>query len=740
MFPPYTNLEKMKQTLFNKGEVVQVLTPEPVNGGFLDYIVSKDGMILGSFVEVPIASRTCVGVLWGKGKNEIEKKKLRNIIRVLSIDPMSPELRTFLYQVAHYTINPLYKVIKLSIGGQNLLRSEPKKKLYYLGNPNFVKLTPTRKKVIDFLKKDPQRKYQMHTLTRELGVSSSVINSLIETGNISFCLDSLSTEHSLCRPIFSKDLSDEQKMVSDNLRRIVTEKAYSTSLLRGVTGSGKTEVYLDAVSESLSLGKQVLVLVPEIVLSIDFVERVFKRYGVLPGQWHSGVSDKQRRSLYRAVASNRSNLVIGARSALFLPYSNLGLVVVDEEHDSSYKQDDGVCYNARDMAVLRASLSDAKVILASATPSLETWANTINGKYNRFDLFNRYGSAVLPKIEIIDLRSNGSNDGRFLSNPLKIEIQKRIDLGEQSLLFLNRRGYAPITVCKACGFQIGCKNCDARLVHHKFEEKLICHQCGYKSGIPTSCPNCNEEGKLTAVGPGIERLQEECIETFPGANIGILSSDTVDNILSLRKKIEEFKSGDTNIIIGTQLISKGHNFPKITLVGVIDGDLGLQGGDLRAAEKMFQSLRQVSGRAGRNNTPGKALIQTYCPDHPVIKALSSDDDDTFWNLEAKVRSEAEVPPFGRLVALILSGKTEQQLFEIGRQITNMWQKLGFGETRIFGPSLAPVSRIRNRYRVRLLIKAKKNKNVQAMIRRLIEKISIPSAVRMTVDVDPQNFY
>ena len=734
----------MRNLFFKRGDIVQVLTTEPVNEGLLDYIVPivPNGIIqIGNFVEVPILSRTCVGVVWGYGSSEVKRKKVKTIIRVLEIEPMNEELRKFLFEVANYNVSPLNKVFRLCLGAQRFLEPGVIKKRYYVGNANLERSTPKRIKTVEFLASAPEKKYSMSELISHLGVSPSLVKKLVQQGNIRFCYQKESTRYELCEPIFSKNLSQEQFQISKQLRSLIKAQIYSTSLLRGITGSGKTEVYLDSVSEALSLGKQVLVLVPEIALSVDFVQRVFNRFGIMPGQWHSGIAKKDRKSLYGAVASGKANLVIGARSALFLPFKNLGLIVVDEEHDVSYKQDDVVCYNARDMAVLRASMNSAQVILASATPSLETWANAKSGKYTRFDLWVRYGEAVLPEIEVVDLRNqSGQKKGEFISEILKAEIRQRIKRGEQSLLFLNRRGYAPITVCNSCGFQIACRKCDAKLVYHKYNEKLICHQCGGKSVVPTSCPRCNTDGRLISVGPGIERLEEECIKAFPNSKIGVLSSDSADNVFQLRKKFDEFKTGDIDIIIGTQLVSKGHNFPKITLVGVIDADLGLQGSDLRAAEKTFQLLRQVSGRAGRKNILGKALIQTHCPDHPVILAISEGKDDDFWNLEATVRQHAGSPPFGRMIALILSGTNEKQLFNFGRKLTNNWQELNFRDTIIYGPSFAPISRIRNRFRVRLLVKAKKNKNVQAMMRLLIKKTSLPRSVKITVDVDPQNFY
>ena len=488
------------------------------------------------------------------------------------------------------------------------------------------------------------------------------------------------------------------------------------------------------------MGRQILVLVPEIALSIDFVKRVVDRYQVEPSQWHSGIQRRERRRLYDAIANNKVQLVIGARSALFLPFADLGLIIVDEEHDGSYKQEDSVCYNARDMAVMRASMLDAAVILASATPSLETWVNAQLGKYKRIDLKERYGTAVLPKIEVINLREQNIPRGSFISTSLKYEIECRLRDGEQSLLFLNRRGYAPVTICQNCGFQIGCKACDARLVQHRFKKKLMCHQCGHSSAIPSICPNCSTDGQLKAVGPGVEKIAQECQTLFPKATVGILSSDIVENVGQLKEKLSSLASGEIDIIIGTQLVSKGHNFPNITLVGIIDADLGLQGSDLRAAEKTFQSLRQVSGRAGRYKKSGKALIQTYCPEHPVIQAIVKGNDDLFWTLEAEGRRQAQSPPYGRMVALVLSGPSEEILFDVGQKLVGIWIKAYQIDAKIFGPSLAPVAKIRKNFRVRLLIKCKKNKAIQPKILKWLASVSFPKSVKVLVDVDPQNFF
>ena len=730
----------MEKNIFKKGETVSVLTDQPINEGSLDYIVQINFISVGQFVEVPIGSRHCIGVVWGRGLTKLEKTKLKYIVRVLKLPLMTLELKKFLEQVAKYTVNPLNKVFKLSLGAQNLIGLPKGKKFYKAGNLQLKTTTLKRNKIMEFLNREPKKFFSMKELTSTLSASPGLINELIKLGNIDVDFRNEFVPYKRCVGTFSTTLSRAQKIASNQLCTSVRKQIYSTTLLRGVTGSGKTEVYLDAVSEALNMGKQVLVLVPEIALSVDFVRRVIERFKVEPGEWHSGVSRKERLRLYHAVATNNVQLVIGARSALFLPFSNLGLIVVDEEHDGSYKQEEGICYHARDMAVMRGSFAGAQVVLASATPSLETWVNTKNGKYTKIDLTERYGDALLPNIEVLDLRDVTMPTGTFISPKLQDEIKFRIRNGEQSLLFLNRRGYAPITICTECGFQIGCKSCDSRLVQHRSKKKLICHQCGDRMDIPTNCPNCSIVGKLKAVGPGVEKVAEECQNLFPGARVGILSSDSVENLVQLQEKFSKLVSGQIDIIVGTQLVSKGHNFPNITLVGVVDADLGLQGSDMRAAEKTFQSLRQVSGRAGRDKKVGKALLQTYAPEHPVIIAIADGNDEAFWDLEALNREQAGAPPFGKLIALVLSGSNEKQLFEIGHKMVRAWIKSYGFETQIFGPALAPVARIRDRFRVRLLIKCGKKKNIQPVLREWINNVSAPRSVKILIDVDPQNFY
>jgi len=448
----------------------------------------------------------------------------------------------------------------------------------------------------------------------------------------------------------------------------------------------------------------------------------------------------ERYDAWRALREGRYSIAIGPRSAVLAPLEDLGLIVVDEEHDPSYKQEDGVLYHARDMAVLRASLCDARVVLASATPSLESWANADAGKYDRLDLHARFGAAALPEMRPIDMRAEALPASRWISPSLRGAVKARLAAGEQAMLFLNRRGYAPVTVCRACGHQIGCEHCDARLVEHRFQNRLVCHQCGESAPIPAACPACGVEGRLAAVGPGVERLAEEAGALFPDARIAVLSSDLFGSARALKDQIAEIAAGGADIVIGTQLVAKGHNFPLLTLVGVIDADLGLQGSDLRAAERSFQLLRQVAGRAGRAERPGTALLQTHQPEHPVIRAILGGDEEAFWRAEAGARRQAGVPPYGRMAGIILSAPEAKAAFDLGQQLARNAAPLRAAGAEVYGPAPAPIARIRGRHRVRLLIKAPKAAPLQEAIARWLAPVKLPAQLRLAVDIDPQSFY
>ncbi|MBK1635590.1 primosomal protein N' [Rhodovulum adriaticum] len=718
---------------------VAVLTAQPLGRPF-DYRAPEGGCSTGDFVEVPLGPRKVLGVVWGTGAGDVAAGKLRAVIRVLDAAPMREEMRAFLERAADYTLTPLPAMLRLATRAPGLGDPPSMRRLYRRGQGAPDRMTPARARVIELLEDYGGLAFTLGELAEQAGVSSSVVKGLIPSGAV------LEEDAPRDRPYPHLDpalpgvpLADDQAQAAARLRTGVAGGAYGTTLLKGVTGSGKTEVYLEAVAECLSHGRQALVLLPEIALTAEFLTRVERRFGARPAEWHSGVTMAERRRVWRMVGRGGAQLVVGARSALFLPFRDLGLIVVDEEHDSSYKQEEGVLYNARDMAVLRASLAGAQVVLASATPSLESWANAEAGKYARLDLTSRFGDAELPEMRAIDMRTQDLPPSRWISPTLAAAVEARMAAGQQSLLFLNRRGYAPVTVCRACGHQIGCDHCDARMVEHRFLKRLVCHQCGETKPIPATCPSCQAEGKLAPVGPGVERLAEETAERFPDARVAVLSSDLFTTARALKAQIEAIAAGEADIIIGTQLVAKGHNFPLLTLVGVIDADLGLQGSDLRAAERTFQLMRQVAGRAGRGADKGLALLQTFQPEHPVIRAILTGEEESFWQAEAAERRAAGVPPYGRMAGIVISAPEAKPAFDLGTWLAHNDAPLRRIGAQLFGPAPAPIARVRGRHRVRLLIKADKGAPLQAAISDWLAPVKLPAQVRLAVDIDPQSF-
>ncbi|PIE11641.1 MAG: primosomal protein N' [Rhodobacterales bacterium] len=727
------------QEFFDKGARIAVLTAQPLDGP-LDYRAPEGGCWLGAFVEVPLGPRKVLGVVWGAGESDFPLAKLRPVIRVLDAAPMRGELREFLTRAGAYTMTPLPLMLRLATRVPDLGAPPGSRKVYSLGTARPDRMTAAREKVLALLEEMAGQVFALGELAEAAGVSSSVIKGLVAQGAVAEEDAPRMTAYPPLDPSLpGKALNDEQAQAAHTVANGVHTGKYGAVLLKGVTGSGKTEVYLEAVRACLEAGRQALVLLPEIALTSEFLTRVRARFGAMPAEWHSGVTRAERRRCWHMVGVGGAQLVVGARSALFLPFQDLGLIVVDEEHDGSYKQEEGAHYHARDMAVLRASLCGARVVLASATPSLETWVNAQSGKYDRVDLTARYGGSVLPRMAPVDLRSE-QMPGGWISPTLADAVRQRLARGEQSLLFLNRRGYAPVTVCRACGHQIHCEHCDASMVEHRFLKRLMCHQCGESRPIPTICPNCEAEDRLAPVGPGVERLAEEAQATFPDARIAVLSSDLFGSARALKEQIAQIASGEADIVIGTQLVAKGHNFPKLTLVGVIDADLGLQGGDLRAAERTFQLIRQVAGRAGRAEAPGVALIQTHQPEHPVMHAIIAGDEEAFWAAEATAREQAGMPPFGRLAGIILSGPDMAQVMDLGQHLARNDLPLRRVGAQVFGPAPAPIARIRGRHRVRLLIKAPRSAPLQAALAEWTGGLTLPRDLRLQIDIDPQSFF
>ncbi|MEO9825490.1 MAG: primosomal protein N' [Paracoccaceae bacterium] len=725
---------------FDAGTLISVLTTQPLDRA-LDYKAPEGGCFEGAFVEVPLGPRKVLGVVWGEGEGGYDLKKVRAVIRVLDAVPMREQMRGFLMRAAEYTLTPMPAMLRLATRSPGLGDPPSMRKIYRRGTTEAPdRWTDARRKVVAVLDEFGGLAFTLKEVAEQAGVSSSVVKGLVTQGVVSEEESQRDLPYPRLDPGQSAfDLTHEQTAAAEALKAGVASRAYGTTLLKGVTGSGKTEVYLEAVAACLEAGRQALVLLPEIALTAEFLTRVEARFGARPVEWHSGVTMTERRRAWKMVAEGSAQLVVGARSALFLPFNDLGLIVVDEEHDTSYKQEDGVLYNARDMAVLRASLAKAQVVLASATPSLESWANAEAGKYNRVTLTSRFGDAVLPEMRAIDMRAESLPSNRWISDTLARAVQTRIENGEQALLFLNRRGYAPVTICRACGHQIGCDHCDARMVEHRFQKRLMCHQCGETKPIPAQCPSCEAEDRLAPVGPGIERMAEEVSALFPDAKVEVLSSDLFGSARALKARIEAIAAGEADIIIGTQIVAKGHNFPLLTLVGVIDADLGLQGSDLRAAERTFQLMRQVAGRAGRAEKPGTALMQTFQPEHPVIRAILSGDEEDFWRAEAEERRHAGVPPYGRMAGIVLSSPDVQAVFDVGKALAQRTDPLRRIGAQVFGPAAAPIARVRGRHRVRLLIKADKTAPLQPAIAAWVAQIRLPANLRLSVDIDPQSF-
>lgn len=732
----------MADEVFPEGARVGVVTTEPLGGmvGLLDYRAPEGGCGTGDFVEVPLGPRRVLGVVWGTGAGGFDAARLRSILRVMDAAPMREELRLFLARAADYTLTPLPAMLRLATRAPGLGDPPAMRRVLRPGPDMPDRMTDARGRVIAALDEFGGAAVTLGELAAQSGVTTSVIKGLVKAGAV---LEE-DAPRDLPYPRLDPDLpgvslAGEQVAAADALISAVALGGYSTTLLKGVTGSGKTEVYLEAVAECLRAGRQALVLLPEIALTADFLTRVEARFGARPAEWHSGVTVTERRRVWRMLATGQAQLVVGARSALFLPFRELGLIVVDEEHDSSYKQEEGVLYNARDMAVLRAAICGAPVVLASATPSLESWANAEAGRYGRLDLGSRFGPAELPEMLAIDMRSEKLASDRWISETLAAAVTAGTARGEQALLFLNRRGYAPVTLCRACGHQVGCDDCDARMVEHRFLRRLVCHQCGATKPIPQACPSCGVAGRMAPVGPGVERLAEEVAARFPEARVAVLSSDLFGSARALKEQIGLIAAGAADIIIGTQIVAKGHNFPLLTLVGVIDADLGLQGSDLRAAERTFQLMRQVAGRAGRAERKGMALLQTFQPEHPVIRAILGGDEEAFWRAEAEERRAAGVPPYGRMAGIILSSPDVTRIFDIGGELARRDGPLHRIGAQVFGPAPAPIARVRGRHRVRLLVKAGKTAPLQQALAEWVAQVKLPANVRLAIDIDPQSF-
>jgi primosomal protein N' (replication factor Y) len=722
--------------------VVGVLLPLPLAGAY-DYKLPP-GVTAprGTVVAAPLGNREVLGVVWGAAEGTVGDNRLK-VAEPLDGGPrLPPKLCDFIDWVADYTLNPPGAILAMALRSRGAFEPEAKRIAYVRGSVTPPRMSTARTRALEIAGDGLAR--SVTGLAEDANVSAAVVRGLVTAGAL------IPTELPEFAPFKNPDaafavpqLNGDQAAAAKTLRDAVAEQKFSAHLLDGVTGSGKTEVYFEAIAEALNQGKQVMILLPEIALTVQFLERFAARFGVRPAEWHSDLSQKERRRTYRAVMNGEARVIVGARSSLFLPFPELGLIIADEEHEQAFKQQDGAIYHARDMAVVRARIENCPVVLASATPSLESFVNAQQGRYSHLKLVSRHGVAEMPEVRLVDLRKE--RDGpevekkaQWLSPPLRAALEKTLGAGEQAMLFLNRRGYAPLTLCEACGHKFTCPHCSAWLVEHKYKKRLACHQCGYELPMPSTCPQCNETGTLIPCGPGVERVAEEFAAFFPNARFAIASSDILHGPAETQAAIRAMARREIDVLIGTQIVAKGHHFPQLTLVGVVDADLGGSDGDVRARERTFQLLHQVSGRAGRAEKPGLVLLQTRNPEDAVMQALAKGDRDGFYEQERTYREAYAAPPYGRLAALVISGYDGEMVRDIARQLGKAAPNAR--DVKVWGPTPAFYALLRGQTRERLLVQAAKNVDVQAYLKSWLASIKVPASVRVAVDVDPVSFF
>ena len=717
-----------------------VLLPRPLAGAY-DYKL-ETALPRGTLVVAPLGSAEMLGVVWGAAEGAVGDNRLKVAVGLEGGPALPAKLCDFIDWVADYTLSPPGAILAMALRSRDAFEPEARRTAYVKGETVPARLSEPRKRALEIAADGLAR--SVAGLAEDANVSAAVVRGLVAAGAL------VATTLPEFAPFAVPDpdcttvtLSGDQAGAAAALCEALTAQNFSAHLLDGVTGSGKTEVYFEAVAQALRQNRQALILLPEIALTAQFLERFTARFGVRPAEWHSDLSQKERRRVYRAVLNGEARVVVGARSALFLPFSELGLIVVDEEHEQAFKQQEGALYHARDMAVVRGRIEGAPVVLASATPSLESFVNATSGRYAHHILARRHGVAGLPSVKLVDLRQerdpvDAAVKAQWLSPPLRTAIAETLAAGEQAMLFLNRRGYAPLTLCEACGHKLTCPSCSTWLVEHRYRRRLACHQCGYEIAAPSECPACHESGALIACGPGVERVAEEFAAFFPNARYAIASSDTMATRGEIQGPLRAFASREIDVLIGTQIVAKGHHFPHLTLVGVIDADLGGADGDVRARERTFQLLHQVSGRAGRAEKPGLVLLQTRNPDDSVMQALASGDRDGFYEQERMFREAAAAPPFGRLAAIIVSGYDGDAVRDVARELAKTAPAAR--DVKVWGPTPAFYALLRGQTRERLLVQAARGVDVQAYMRAWLARVKVPGAVRVAVDVDPVSFF
>ncbi|MBQ6735905.1 MAG: primosomal protein N' [Alphaproteobacteria bacterium] len=732
--------------MFRNGTIVKVLLPNVVNRGY-DYRLNADAE-LGAFVRVTLMNRPYIGVIYGIGDGTIVPEKIKNVSQVFPWKLSVADLQ-WIQKMSEWTLMAPGAVLRLIINVPDAFSPPKVEQLYsYNFDTSKSKMTESRQMVMDAFELNDNEPMSINDIQSIARVTPSVVKTMIARGMLLPTL-SRSVEQNFAyqyRDMGNIELNAEQRAAADKIGRCIEQGGFSVNLIDGITGSGKTQVYFDSVWRAYSAGRSVLLMMPEIALTTQFIKRFESRFGAPPVVWHSNLTAARRRDIWRGVVQGKIKIVVGTRSALFLPWQDLGLIVVDEEHDSSYKQEDMGNYHGRDMAILRAKLANFPVVLASATPSEETMHNIEIGRFGHLVLQLRYGGAELPQIETIDMREHRPDEYRVdaegedtrtgsLSPVLCQEIQNTLDNHQQVMLFINRRGFAPIVQCKKCGWVATCGDCSVGMTYHKRLGKLLCHMCGRTMGMPNVCPECG--GEISMRGAGLEKIEEEVKSRFPGVRTALVSSDTMMSRGALERLVAKMESGELDIIIGTQILAKGHHFPNLTLVGVVDADMGLFGTDFRIAEHTFQQLFQVAGRAGRGAIPGRVLLQTYQPNHPVLNAICAGNRDEFLRADMDARRAAKMPPFGQLIAIIVECQKESVLKKFCDDLAHAVPNVN--GARIMGPVMAAVYVARNWYRMRFLVAGDARAHLQPLVQTWMSRVRVPANVRIKIDVNPVNF-
>ena len=733
--------------MFKKGDIVKVLIPNVINTGY-DYRLTVDADV-GDFVKCTVMNRQYVGVIIGAGDSGLESSKIKPIIEKCELGHLSKADIDWINKMSAWTLMTPGAVLRLILNVFEAFNPPVYEQLYAYNFDSNQRMTETRQLVCDAFQSNDNDAMSVRDIQNIAHVSQAVIKTMIKNGILMPVSQREKNEHQFeyeYKDMGNVALNEEQQSAADTIAEAINKNEFSVHLLDGITGSGKTQVYFDSALRAYNKGKSVLMMMPEIALTAQFMDRFEKRFGAPPVVWHSNLTAARRREIWRGVALGKIKMVVGTRSALFLPWQNLGLIIIDEEHDTSYKQEDMGNYHARDMAILRAKIANFPVVLASATPSMETMYNIALGKYKRLRLMSRFGGATLPHIETIDMRTQHPESYKInkddeeevsgnLSPQLCEEIAQTLANKKQVMLFINRRGFAPIVQCKKCGWVAQCPDCSVAMNYHKHIGKLLCHMCGKTEPLYDKCPQCGNSVSMR--GAGLEKIEQEISVKFPNAKTALVSSDTIMSRESLERLVHKMENGEIEIVIGTQILAKGHHFPNLTLVGVVDADMGLFGTDFRAGEHTFQQLFQVAGRAGRGEFPGRVLLQTYQPEHPVIRAICAGNRDEFMFSDMDSRRAAKMPPYGQLIAVIVEADKEQTLKNYCTQLSNVTPVFNGG--KIMGPIAAQIYQIRNWYRMRFLVAGDVRANLQPVVRAWLDKVKQPANVRVKIDVNPQSF-